>query len=285
MKQDRKWFKNQIEIMGTETSESYPHEQMVDREVVLKLADQLDEPEITEEQAWEVLAPRFSMTAEELERQVLDGFLAMTMEEIEMESNKIKQLAVGIKLLHAENEELKAKLNGQDSPTSQEEAIWVEEAAERLGISIVEKPIIPQFVADWWECDGDSVKLYGGVRVKKKHKFDLVSNFHDTGLGDHLSKVEDWLDENNSIFLELVNGKPYAIEKEKLYYVKLPNTNSENEYLYLAQGNISGDCWFNSRLERLDYESDAYKHQFTEKQIKNIDPRYWPFAVPVEESP
>ena len=45
MKQDRKWLKNQIEIMGTETSENYPHEQMVDREVVLKLVDQLDEPE------------------------------------------------------------------------------------------------------------------------------------------------------------------------------------------------------------------------------------------------
>ena len=45
MKRDKEWLKNQIEIMGSETSENYPHEQMVDREVVLKLVDQLDEPE------------------------------------------------------------------------------------------------------------------------------------------------------------------------------------------------------------------------------------------------
>lgn len=45
MKRDKKWLKNQIEIMGTETSENYPHEQMVDREVVLRLVDQLDEPD------------------------------------------------------------------------------------------------------------------------------------------------------------------------------------------------------------------------------------------------
>ncbi len=33
-----------IENMGSETSENYPHEQMVDREEVLNLIDQLDEP-------------------------------------------------------------------------------------------------------------------------------------------------------------------------------------------------------------------------------------------------
>lgn len=46
MKKDKKWLKNQIEIMGSETSDFYPHEQMVDREVVLNLINQLDEPEV-----------------------------------------------------------------------------------------------------------------------------------------------------------------------------------------------------------------------------------------------
>ena len=45
MKRDKEWLTNQIEIMGSETSENYPHEQMVDREEVLNLIDQLDEPE------------------------------------------------------------------------------------------------------------------------------------------------------------------------------------------------------------------------------------------------
>ena len=45
MKRDKAWLKSEIEIMGSETSENYPHEQMVDREVVIKQVDQLDEPE------------------------------------------------------------------------------------------------------------------------------------------------------------------------------------------------------------------------------------------------
>lgn len=45
METNKQWLINEIEIMGSETSESYPHEQMVDREVVYDLIDQLDEPE------------------------------------------------------------------------------------------------------------------------------------------------------------------------------------------------------------------------------------------------
>ena len=48
MKRDKEWLTNQIEIMGRETSENYPPEQMVDREVVLNLIDQLDEQEKVE---------------------------------------------------------------------------------------------------------------------------------------------------------------------------------------------------------------------------------------------
>ena len=41
---NKEWLKNEIEIMGSEASENYPHEQMVGIELVLKLIDQLDEP-------------------------------------------------------------------------------------------------------------------------------------------------------------------------------------------------------------------------------------------------
>ena len=76
-----------------------------------------------------------------------------------------------------------------------------------------EKLIVPQFVADWWERDGDSVTLYDGLRIEKNRKLYLISKFYDIGLGDFLLKVVDWIDENNSIFLDLVNGKPYEVEK------------------------------------------------------------------------
>ena len=51
MKKDKEWLKEEIEIMKSETSENYPHEQMVEREVVLNLIDQLDEPEAST-QGW-----------------------------------------------------------------------------------------------------------------------------------------------------------------------------------------------------------------------------------------
>ena len=84
-----------------------------------------------------------------------------------------------------------------------------------------ELPVIPQFVADWWGRDGDSVTMYGGESIDKKRKIHLISNFNDRGLGDHLSKVEDWIDENESSFLDLVNSKVYEVEKEPLYYAQI----------------------------------------------------------------
>ena len=142
------------------------------------------------------------------------------------------------------------------------------------------KVIIPQFVADWWELDGDSVNLYGEGRVKKKHKFDLVSDFHDTGLDGYLSKVEDWIYKNNSIFFDLVNGKPYEVEKEKLYYVidksRKPLLKAFKEEVSMSVCNVTVE-----EAEALEYPN--FKYKLTEKEIKDYDLRYWQFAEPVEE--
>ena len=46
MKKDIEWVKKEIKELMTEESQNYPHEQMVEREVVLNLIDQLDEPEV-----------------------------------------------------------------------------------------------------------------------------------------------------------------------------------------------------------------------------------------------
>ena len=183
MKKYKEWLKNEIENMGSETSENYPHEQMVDREEVLNLIDQLDKPR---------------------------------------------------------------------------------------------KVIIPQFVADWWERDGDSVTMYGGESIDKKRKLDLVSCFQDRGLIDSLSKVEVWIDENESNFLDLVNGKVYEVEKEQLYYV----LNKQGKtLLMLMSGEVCTSGGY--ALSESTFTKDIY--QLTEKQIKDYDERYWQFAVEVAE--
>ena len=148
-----------------------------------------------------------------------------------------------------------------------------------------EKLIIPQFVADWWEREGDSVKLYGGMRVDKKCKLYIISNFHDKGLGDYLSKVEDWIYKNNSTFLDLVNGKPYEVEKEPLYYVELPGivwsneaSELEDRNFYLKLNLSSGEIIITPTNTKIGDWCSA----LTEKEIKDYDPRYWPFATEVK---
>lgn len=133
-----------------------------------------------------------------------------------------------------------------------------------------EKIVIPRFVADWW--DGDSVTMYGGERINKKYKLRLISNFHDRGLGDYLSKVEDWLDENDSTFLDLVNGKPYEVEKEKLYYVIIPTKCEDWMYYYLD--GLGG-------IDTTDDLKNIESH--TEAFIRFISDDLWPFAVEVAE--
>lgn len=132
-----------------------------------------------------------------------------------------------------------------------------------------EKIVIPQFVADWWEHSNNWVPMYGRESINKNSKLHLISEFHDRGLGDHLSKVEDWLNENDSIFLDLVNGKAYEIEKEKLYYIKF----SENQYAQKFD-----ETKFDSML--INEESLAGK--FTKEEIEKINPNLMALAVEVE---
>ena len=137
-----------------------------------------------------------------------------------------------------------------------------------------EKIVIPRFVADWWE--GDSVTMYGGERINKKYKLRLISNFHDRGLGDYLSKVEDWLDENDSTFLDLVNGKPYEVEEEQKYYV----LTSRNKNLLIKD---NGEVRETYQVYNWVKKRDKDRYQLTEQEIKDYDERFWPFAVEVEE--
>ncbi|MBB6648548.1 DUF1642 domain-containing protein [Enterococcus faecalis] len=63
--------------------------------------------------------------------------------------------------------------------------------------------------------------------------------------------------------IEIYNG--YEVEKEQLYYVKLP------EIGYMRFG------------KKYFYSTDKEDaKRYTENQIKAIDERYWPFAVKVD---
>ncbi|EGO2625201.1 DUF1642 domain-containing protein [Enterococcus faecalis] len=105
------------------------------------------------------------------------------------------------------------------------------------------KVVVPKFVAEW-------------IEYAKKKGDSLIVSFNPWDLyGAEYIEATRWIDNNQETFaLAWVNG--YEVEKEQLYYVKLPGIG----YLNNSDGGI--------------------KH--TEKEIKAIDKRYWPFAVKVD---
>lgn len=146
------------------------------------LINRLDEPEITPKQAWEVIAPRFSMEPKQLEESVVHGFVAKVSEEIEMESDQIRKFADMIKKLHAENEELKAKI---DEP---------------------EVVVIPKFLADYLENAKKEISLLRVFEIANGlNELDMWRKEYNWIRLYHLDFARAWLD-------------GYKLIEERVYY-------------------------------------------------------------------
>ena len=108
---------------------------------------------------------------------------------------------------------------------------------------------VRQFVADWFE----------------KNK-------------DNLEEFLNWLDDTEANSYEtLIRMKTegYLIDNDELYEVVFLDDGNHRLILNKAKGN---------RLF-IDFDEDVesyHKTEFTEKEIKAIDKRYWDFAVKVE---
>ncbi|EGO8565716.1 DUF1642 domain-containing protein [Enterococcus faecalis] len=116
-----------------------------------------------------------------------------------------------------------------------------------------------KFVADWLnDLRGQisNVKLNSGA-VFMTFIGRQLERYYDEEYSFLTEKIESWLTvPKNKVKLMSAIDNGYEVEKEQLYYVKLPGVG----YLNNADGGI--------------------KH--TEKEIKAIDERYWPFAVKVD---
>ncbi|WGG86816.1 DUF1642 domain-containing protein [Enterococcus faecium] len=140
-------------------------------------------------------------------------------------------------------------------------------SAKKLRLDEPQKPVVPKFVAEWIEDN--------------KHALDLTIFIAIRGLNDeewpHKTDFENWLDVSKNKPIEtLVRMKDgYEVEKEPLYEVIIGD-------LYLIKKfNNRNDFCFDTSCSLCAWEKSAY--QLTEAEIKSIDERYWPFAVPVEE--
>lgn len=68
-------------------------------------------------------------------------------------------------------------------------------------------------------------------------------------------------------------------EEEQKYYIKLMDKPVDKHENYLVY-EIEEDRYF---LDHPSRNNSRYQMHFTEDEIKEIDERYWPFAVPVEK--
>ena len=128
--------------------------------------------------------------------------------------------------------------------------------------------VVPQFVADAIESIPDYYSAYGAIRLIDMKLTELPLENEDW------KYVYDWIfvDDNANKFVKAwLDG--YTVEKEQLYKVVFLNTDDDEILL------LKSDTFF---IDWISIYNDL-KYQFTEKEIKSIDERYWPFAVPVEE--
>lgn len=131
-----------------------------------------------------------------------------------------------------------------------------------------QKPVVPKFLDEYMkENEG-------------KHAADIFSTewlYEEPNVLEE--KVAKWLlndetEENNRRYLIAVQAfvtGDYEVEKEPLYYVKIPSLAYD---MFLVKGEDG---------ELIVFQNTSCGTKFTEAEIKAIDERYWAFAVPVEE--
>lgn len=128
------------------------------------------------------------------------------------------------------------------------------------------KPVVPQFVADWFEGNkGDLEKniFYECVRAMEIYREERI-------------EFQDWFSDSKNRPIEtLIRMKGGYEVGEPLYCVII-----NGRYLTKVFTNTNVVILV-SADEISQYVTQ--KFQLTEKQIKAIDERYWAFAVPVEE--
>ncbi|EOE6418074.1 DUF1642 domain-containing protein [Enterococcus faecalis] len=126
------------------------------------------------------------------------------------------------------------------------------------------KVVVPKFVAEWLDkhkYSTDIIDLFLSV------EYATDSDGFISEKWDYSGEFYDWLSDNADTLFTLCDAIRYGyeVEKEQLYYVKLP------EIGYMRFG------------KKYFYSTDKEDaKRYTENQIKSIDERYWPFAVKVD---
>jgi hypothetical protein len=131
------------------------------------------------------------------------------------------------------------------------------EHLQNLLVPKQELPVIPKFVADYIDDRKEaSFPLYQAIRIARED-----SRFEHSHLREWL-----WTNKGQETFVR--------IEEEQKYYVDLGSA----AYVAKWEGNGQVDIYTDGISG-----SDEYELHLTEREIKDYDKRFWPFAVNVKE--
>ena len=138
-----------------------------------------------------------------------------------------------------------------------------------------QKPVVPKFVADFYESIKDNFEY---------NVHDLCLQF-DSDSDELSSEVWEWFDSGkNEPIQTLVKMKLYGYEigKEKLYTVEIPNPALDNLECVIVLKRIRGRVCLVNTYDYMGRElSDEY--QLTESEIKQDFDFLWQFAKEVEK--
>lgn len=149
-------------------------------------------------------------------------------------------------------------------------------------IEVPEKPVVPQFVADWYEDYKGDLEF---------NIYNLCNEYRDNGEGVN-KDLKEWFGNNSRTkpIETLVKMKLYGYEvkKEKLYTVEIPNPNGDgNTKTYLCEngdGKVELFTWYcYGAIETADNWKQLEYAQLTEDKIKEDYEWAWQFAEEVEE--
>lgn len=130
-----------------------------------------------------------------------------------------------------------------------------------------EKPVVPQFVADWYEDHKDNFEF----NVQCLRVFNC----------EPVREIDTWFDSDDTKPIEtlvMMHKFGYEVEKDKLYTVEIPNPNSDN-HLVLRK-DFSGKVCFS--LLHSEYWRGNESTRLTEAEIKKDFDWTWQFAKEVE---
>ena len=140
-------------------------------------------------------------------------------------------------------------------------------------IDAPERPVVPQYVADWIEwCKRNKVSLLGG--------FSAIDELGLAICNDKKVKSLDaskWATRNQETFAKAWFFG-YEVEKEKLYTVEIPSHGNPDHFVLRkhVDGEVCIDCYLSDNWR--DYKCA----QLTEAEIKKDHDWAWQFAKEVE---